>query len=57
MILQDVGFVEERVNFLTDGGMFRDLAEPFELAGFEEEVDFGEEVVVADFGEMFADEA
>ena len=37
--------------------MLGDLAEPFELAGFEEEVEFGEEEVVADFSEKFADEA
>lgn len=37
--------------------MFGDLAELFKLAGFEEEMDFGEEVVVADISEAFADKA
>ena len=37
--------------------MFGDLAKLFELAGFEEEVGFGEEEVVADFSEALADEA
>lgn len=55
--LQSVSFVEESVDFLADGGMFGDLAELFELAGFEEEVGFGKEVVVADISESLADEA
>lgn len=37
--------------------MFGDLAELLELAGFEEEVGFGEKVVVADISEAFADKA
>lgn len=57
MALQGVSFVEEGVDFLADGGMFGDLAELFELAGFEEEVGFGEEVVAAYISESLADEA
>ena len=57
MVGQDVGFIEEGVDFLADDGMFRYLAEPFELAGLEEEVGFREEVIAADISEAFTDKA
>lgn len=56
-MLQGVGFVKEGVDCLANGGVFGYLAEQFELAGFEEEVGFGDEVEVANISEAFADKA
>lgn len=54
---QGVGFIKEGLDSLADGGMLGDVTELLELAGFEEEVGFGDEVEVADISKAFADKA
>ncbi len=57
IIVQDVGFIEESVDFLADDGVFGDPAKLLELAGFEKEVNFRQEVRVANVSEELADQA